>query len=757
MSIKKIISVKNAGRFKNHNAAGDVEFKKFTLIFGENGRGKTTLCAILRSLQDGSPDHIIGRKTIGVAGVPSIHIQLETGPVYFRDLNWTQTVPDLLIFDQDFITNNVYFGNSVGAIQRRNLYKIIIGGEGVRLARDHEAKKQEISEVQSRIRDLGRTISSHLTPDFTVDSFLGAPRNENVDSLIESTQRELTAASEADLIRNHKILAEVTIFAIPNDIQTLLNSTIDSVSADVESRINQHIATHLMGRDGQSWITKGLQFKHDSDCPFCGQDVSNSSTITLYNQYFSDAYKQLKENIIQRGVEFSQSFGDGQIQQVLSAIRENETTLQFWKRYLQLGDLRPIDLTVVESTLSETREAVLQILRIKAASPLERLEVDERTNVAIQRFGELSEQLTRYNSDCGELNVVINAKKNDVQNINISALQATLRRLQLIKQRYEEPLATHCSNLIELNRQKGQWDAEKDQLKLQLDTYSATTFGRYQTSINGYLEKFNAGFTIANVDPNFVGGANAKYQIVINNTPITLGDLDTPESEPSFKNTLSSGDRSTLALAFFLAQVDHHQRKNDLILLFDDPFSSQDSFRRNQTAIEIFRIGNQCKQTIVLSHDAHFLKLVQDKVHGAAIKTLQFIPSGVDNTELRELDLDKLLMPELRAIIDKLQLYRSNNAGDPNDIVQKLRPLLEGHCRNMCMTLFADNAMLSEILNHIRENPTDHPLGHIYNELNDINDYSTRHHHADGSVTHILNQGELMGYVIRTLRLVGAR
>ena len=28
MAIKKIISIKNAGRFKNYNAAGDVEFKK---------------------------------------------------------------------------------------------------------------------------------------------------------------------------------------------------------------------------------------------------------------------------------------------------------------------------------------------------------------------------------------------------------------------------------------------------------------------------------------------------------------------------------------------------------------------------------------------------------------------------------------------------------------------------------------------------------------------------------------------------------
>jgi ABC-type cobalamin/Fe3+-siderophores transport system ATPase subunit len=33
------------------------------MLLGANGFGKTTLCAILRSLQTGDADHVIGRKT----------------------------------------------------------------------------------------------------------------------------------------------------------------------------------------------------------------------------------------------------------------------------------------------------------------------------------------------------------------------------------------------------------------------------------------------------------------------------------------------------------------------------------------------------------------------------------------------------------------------------------------------------------------------------------------------------------------------
>src|ERR1700684_3085429 len=60
--LQRIISIKNVGRFKNCVALGDVTFRRFTLIFAENARGKTTMCAILRSLFTNTPAFIIGRR-----------------------------------------------------------------------------------------------------------------------------------------------------------------------------------------------------------------------------------------------------------------------------------------------------------------------------------------------------------------------------------------------------------------------------------------------------------------------------------------------------------------------------------------------------------------------------------------------------------------------------------------------------------------------------------------------------------------------
>ena len=63
--LKKFVTIKNVGRFRNFKAVGDVELKRHSLFHAENGRGKTTLCAILRSLQSGVAAHVIGRTTLG--------------------------------------------------------------------------------------------------------------------------------------------------------------------------------------------------------------------------------------------------------------------------------------------------------------------------------------------------------------------------------------------------------------------------------------------------------------------------------------------------------------------------------------------------------------------------------------------------------------------------------------------------------------------------------------------------------------------
>ncbi len=114
MTLGKIVSIKNVGRFFDSAAAGDVAFRRYNLIFAENGRGKTTLCAILRSLQSGEPAYIIGRHTLGSPDPPQVRLLLDGNrPATFEDGAWDTTLPQLAIFDNTFITENVHAGETV--------------------------------------------------------------------------------------------------------------------------------------------------------------------------------------------------------------------------------------------------------------------------------------------------------------------------------------------------------------------------------------------------------------------------------------------------------------------------------------------------------------------------------------------------------------------------------------------------------------------------------------------------------------------
>jgi wobble nucleotide-excising tRNase len=132
--LKKIISVKNVGRFRNSAAPGNPQLAKHTFILGANGYGKTTLCAVLRSLQTSEPSHILGRKTLGTTDAPAIELLFDTGQIHFTAGAWSATFPTIAIFDGFFVAENVHSGEVVDIDHKRNLYRVIVGEQGVRLA-----------------------------------------------------------------------------------------------------------------------------------------------------------------------------------------------------------------------------------------------------------------------------------------------------------------------------------------------------------------------------------------------------------------------------------------------------------------------------------------------------------------------------------------------------------------------------------------------------------------------------------------------
>ncbi|MDE2753207.1 MAG: hypothetical protein OXI83_11575 [Gemmatimonadota bacterium] len=120
-------------------------------------------------------------------------------------------------------------------------------------------------------------------------------------------------------------------------------------------------------------------------------------------------------------------------------------------------------------------------------------------------------------------------------------------------------------------------------------------------------------------------------------------------------------------------------------------------------------------------------------------------------------DIEEAVKARYRADVEVLQRYYSDGDGNARDVVQKIRPVLEGYCRNLYPSQFTDGDMLGAMIGKIRDVGNAHPLSPIADDLEDLNVYTRRCHHAEnpGAAIEVIDDAELAGSVRRTLTLAG--
>ena len=273
---------------------------------------------------------------------------------------------------------------------------------------------------------------------------------------------------------------------------------------------------------------------------------------------------------------------------------------------------------------------------------------------------------------------------------------------------------------------------------------------------------FNAGFRITGAKRWYVGGSpSSTYQLVINDVPVHLGDSQTSIGEPSFRNTLSAGDRSTLALAFFLAKLELDPELSEKVVVLDDPFTSQDRSRRTCTQQRICKLAVAAKQVIVLSHEPGFLRLMWDAVPSGGAKSLQLCRIGQDDTTITPWNILDETRGDYFKNHGQLTAFVNDGDGDRRDVVRTIRPVLEEYFRFRFPGVFADNEWLGDFISRIRDAEPGESLNaaqKILDELQEINDYSKKYHHSSnpgGADTEPINDGELQVFGRRTLDVVG--
>jgi ABC-type polar amino acid transport system ATPase subunit len=266
----------------------------------------------------------------------------------------------------------------------------------------------------------------------------------------------------------------------------------------------------------------------------------------------------------------------------------------------------------------------------------------------------------------------------------VANAQLAVDRLKRIKKRFETPIATLCSQLSAEKQTLRGLETTYTSLSQQQQAAAATFFSSYQTRINHYLGNvFKTHFKIDNVVHVAPQGRATQSKIAYKLT-IEGKDISFVPNQPfNAKECLSEGDKSTIALAFFLSKLDIDSNRQDKILIFDDPLSSLDTNRRTYTIGIIKALFHQMKQVVVLSHNEFFLHEIGKDFGNAVKKTLRITENfAAKSSVIEECDLDSLVKIDYFKHIEALEAFRISPDHTIKDTVLGwLRNVLEAHLR----------------------------------------------------------------------------
>jgi wobble nucleotide-excising tRNase len=760
--ITHIRLLRNIGQFHSVDAGAVIPLARFLVVYAENGRGKTTLAAILRSLASGDRIPIVERRRLASEHPPHVVLECSGTPpqAVFRDDTWNRTLPDIVIFDDHFVDENVYSGLTVSAEHRQNLHELVLGAQGVTLNRQLQDLVGRIERHNSDLRVRASAIPVTARRAFSVDDFCALPLHEHIDDEIQIAERNLAAARQQVAVRQ---TTTFDLFRLPafdlGLVSEILDRDLPALDAAAVRRVHDHLAN--LGEDGEEWAARGMEFVSSdagsSNCPFCAQSLAGSSLIDHYRAYFSAEYAEANRAVSEFIALMSRLHGGNAQAAFERGVRLAGDLRRFWSGFCDVPEVA-LDTASITRDWQAARDGIGLALRAKQLAPLERSLLSSETLAATQRFNAHVGSLENLNERLHAANDAIRAVKAQAATASAATIEAQVMRLRPIKVRHAQPVAGLCQAYEQEIAAKSVTEGLRDEAQAALESYRQTAFPAFQNHINTYLGRFNAGFRVGRVAAaDTRGGPACNYDVLINDVHVDVAAGAVPAGSPTFRNTLSSGDRNTLALAFFFASLDQDQRLAEKVIVIDDPISSLDEHRSLTTVQELRRLGLRVSQLIVLSHSKPFLCRICEgiaRTDGSAVQIVRDVHGStlviwdVDQEALTDHDRRHAL---LRSFLDQGPDVNSR------EVATALRPVIEAYLR---VAFPAHCPPSRHVLGRFLTD-CEHTVGTIdeilgiseLQELQNLAEYAHRFHHDTNTAweTAAINDGELRAFAERLL------
>lgn len=623
--ITRIKRIRNLGLFTKFDWSDDLEdFRRFNLIYGWNGCGKTTLSKLFAALELGrSPEF------------DDLEYEVVTAS---RSWKQVESCTEMIrVFNRDYVVANVESIGGPNAI-------FILGEENKQLSDQIESDQEELSRRSSALAVTKTEIQRLRDRRGEIFTDVARTISQNVSGESTRNYRRPNAETDFQKITEKSILEEDALMACRATIgqkqlgslpKLLVPPNFDSQLREIEIEVKKILGTVISAvpiqrltenQDIADWVEKGVEIhqKHESEtCEYCANKISPDRTAEL-EAHFNAADAKLK----------------GEITDQISVVNDRMETVRNLKvressnlyDELQAGyETTAAELVEAQSELLAQLEVVVDLLKEKRTKTGKKVEMSS----AIDDAG-LLDALKKTNAAID----VHNAKTSEFEGEKDEARSA-------LKQHYLSEIVDDVKSIdakivdqVSVAKKIEEGDVSKGE-----DVGLAALRSRITENKAVISSSHKACAELNDKLARFLGRDEIAFEV--------SGDGYVIKRHGTIAKSLSEGEKTAIAFVYFIVQLsDQDFDLSKGIVVIDDPVSSLDSNSLFQAFAFLKESVAGAKQVFVLTHNFEFMRLVKNwffhvkKVGGVKQQSFYMIKNRQDgNLRTAYLAaLDRLLM-----------------------------------------------------------------------------------------------------------------
>ena len=636
MKIRKITTIKNYKSFSDFswnkfckNASGQEEIlQNFSIVFGENGSGKSAICDVLKSV---SQNQDFPNTPPSLA-----EVELNDGSSNqvhkYENRNWASQIGknSFLFFDVDFVNANVHTHGVRSSNLQQGAHTQRAGKLIIDLDEQANNLKEAVKTKKDEVETLQNSCAGILEQQFTdkdkelFQTYKDADDKTKQEKLTkEQEELKKLEADLATLQKLNKKYAEINrisavsqiVFSNPFSSKATFTELFtrqikEKAQDEADEKIKTHFAKHRQFIEyAKDQIPKNYT---GENCPLCMQPLANATkVIEYYRAVFDQTYENAKRKFLS-DIETAKSELET-IKSNLSLLPSKTTAvfdaLEKIKTDFEIQDIYKLEEKTEHSgKFSDitTKEMDDLLTALESLKKIERAQVD-----AAKLYDAVIKKLQEIEKFVKGVNDLIVAKNKSVSNFkgkysDQSKITSEIQEKTQKQTGLGELIDFLKSEKIKLIKNQNETIAKQkilsEELKKaqeDLKNYLANTIPESVISqMIAILGKFNLSFTLEHIKP----APNTK------DYSFSFRIKDQKGNEREMKDGLSEGERQLISLAFFFAINEKLQNKDKTVLIFDDPITSLDSPNLKILAELIHKRTQEFSQVIVFTHHPLFFK-----------------------------------------------------------------------------------------------------------------------------------------------------